>query len=125
MKKGTKIVLAVAIIAVVGLIFFSYSGDSTPGQYDAFAQCLNEKGIVMYGAYWCPHCQNQKDMFGKSVEYINYVECDPRGNDANPELCQAKGVNSYPTWEFPNGEIVSGEMSLREISFRSECELPS
>ena len=29
----------------------------------------------MYGAYWCPHCQAQKKVFGESFQYVPYVEC--------------------------------------------------
>ena len=77
----------------------------------------------MYGAYWCPHCQNQKKLFGKSFKYIHYVECDPRGDNANPDLCKTKGVESYPMWEFSEGSFASGEQSLNSLAARSGCQL--
>jgi len=33
-------------------------------KYDAFAKCLASKQAKMYGLYWCPHCIDQKEMFG-------------------------------------------------------------
>jgi len=60
---------------------------------DAFAECLTQKGFTMYGASWCPHCQQEKSYFGTSFKYIHYVECPD-----NTDLCIAKGVQGYPTW---------------------------
>lgn len=82
------------------------SGCTPPPEYsalstvtpDTFAQCLTEAGMTFYGAYWCPHCQDQKAMFGESLQYVNYVECDAGGENAQPEACVAAGVEYYPTW---------------------------
>lgn len=116
--------LGIGLIIVISLlIFFISSVQSKPGPYDAFAQCLTDKGAVMYGAYWCPHCANQKKFFGSSFKHVTYVECDPKGSDAQPELCLAKGVQSYPTWEI-NGEMQSGEMPLPVLAEKSGCVLP-
>ena|SRR3989344_7537978 len=60
---------------------------------DNFAKCLTEKGFVMYGAYWCPHCQNQKLAFGDSFKYIKYIECTEE-----VKLCIDKNIKGYPTW---------------------------
>ena len=76
----------------------------------------------MYGAYWCPHCANQKQMFGPSFKYVKYVECDPKGNDANPQLCTEKGIDGYPTWIHGDTRL-SGEQTLRELSSISGCKL--
>jgi len=94
-----------------------------PGKYDEFAKCLTEKGFKEYGAYWCPHCLEQKKMFGKSYKYVNYVECDARGSNANPVECNAKGITGYPTWIMGNGERLSGVQSLEVLSRISGCEL--
>jgi thiol-disulfide isomerase/thioredoxin len=60
---------------------------------DTFAKCLTSKGLTMFGAEWCPHCLEEKALFGDSFKYINYVECPQ-----NTDLCLAKGIQSYPTW---------------------------
>lgn len=94
-------------------------------RYVGFAECLNSKGVKMYGAYWCPHCANQKKLFGaQGFEKITYIECDPRGANANPELCKQKNVKGFPTWELPGGKIVTGEQTLDELSQNSSCPLP-
>ena len=65
----------------------------TNKNFDEFAKCLTQKGAVMYGAVWCPHCIEQKAAFGDSFKYINYVECPD-----NTQLCIDKGISGYPTW---------------------------
>jgi len=69
----------------------------------------------MYGAYWCPHCAEQKKLFGSAFDYVNYVECDPKGKDANPALCQQKGIGGFPTWEIGN-DLYEGTRSLQELA---------
>ena len=85
---------------------------------DSFASCLADKKVTMYGAEWCPHCQNQKKLFGDSFRLVPYVECPD-----NPSLCLAKGINGYPTWIFPDGSSVAGEQSLKALSEKSTCPL--
>lgn len=62
------------------------------------AQCMTDEGVVMYGAFTCSACARQKQIFGDSFEYIKEVECDPRGKDAQPELCLSKDIRKTPTW---------------------------
>lgn len=126
MKKSTMYWLFGIIVVLAGLVYFTRSGDSAvPGKYDDFAKCLTESGAKMYGAYWCPHCAEQKKMFGSSVKYIPYVECDPRGDNANEAACDAAGVDSFPTWIFADGSKIGGTTSLRQLSIKTGCELPT
>lgn len=84
------------------------------------AKKLGNDKVTMYGTYWCPHCARQKELFGKEAfQYINYVECAPKGYRANPRACLTEKVDGYPTWVVPNGknnnkksEVLSGEVSL-------------
>ncbi len=120
-KKYTLLGI-IAIVIVSFLVFLISSNQAKAGPYDSFAQCLTEKGVVMYGAYWCPHCANQKKLFGRSFKYVTYVECASDGKDAQPELCLQKGVESYPTWEI-NDKVQSGEMPLQTLAEKSGCPL--
>jgi len=122
MKKTTKWVIGLVI--VVALIWMIWpKPDAGPGLYDDFAQCLTDSGAKMYGAYWCPHCDDQKNTFGKSFNHVDYIECDPRGDNANPAACEAAGIQGYPTWIFSDGERASGSLPLRELAFRTGCVL--
>ena len=74
----------------------------TNKNYDEFAKCLTQKGAVMYGAEWCPHCKDQKAAFGDSFKYINYVECPD-----NTQLCIDKGIQGYPTWIISSSSTIN------------------
>jgi uncharacterized membrane protein/glutaredoxin len=87
----------------------------TPDRLSALADYLRQSGAVFYGAYWCPHCQAQKQMFGAAASKLPYVECDPRGTNAQPAACQAVGVQAYPTWVI-NGQKVEGEVSPSDLA---------
>jgi protein-disulfide isomerase len=116
--------VALGVISVVILLLFVYyltesgyfvwnKGDRIEG----FAKCLTDKGIVMYGSKYCPHCKNQKALFGDAFKYINYVECTE-----NTQLCAENGIMYVPAWII-NGEKYTGEMSLERLSELSGCEL--
>lgn len=125
MKNGMVIFWVIIIILIVlgvGASFFVKSG---PGQLDSFAQCLKERGVVFYGAFWCPHCQNTKAMFGKSAKLLPYVECSTPDGKGQLQVCIDKGIKSYPTWTFPNATTtLTGERTLQELSAASGCSLP-
>jgi glutaredoxin len=91
----------------------------------ALARHLKATGAKMYGAYWCPHCQHQKELFGQSTfnRYINYIECDPRGEKAKPNLCKAAKIEAYPTWEI-NGKFYMGVQTLEELATISGYQGP-
>ncbi len=82
----------------------------------ALAQHLVDTGAIFYGAWWCPHCHDQKQLFGKEAAHIMpYIECaTPEGQEQTPE-CQEAGITGYPTWEI-NGERLSGTQTLEKLS---------
>jgi uncharacterized membrane protein/glutaredoxin len=91
--------IAAAVLAPLGAAFI-FAMPATPGAgYEAaLAKHLRASGAVMYGAYWCPHCQEQKALFGDAAKDLPYVECDPSGVNARPDLCEKAGVKAFPTW---------------------------
>lgn len=99
----------------------SATSPSTPAFETQLADHLNQAGVKMYGAYWCPHCERQIDLFGDAAEEVPYIECDPAGENAQPELCEAAGIAGYPTWEI-DGEFYPGVRSLPELAYLSDYE---
>lgn len=82
----------------------------------ALAKHLQSISAVKYSAYWCPHCQQQREMFGKEAfEYITVVECAADGQDAQPEKCRAAGIEGYPTWEI-DGQKYAGAIPLSQLA---------
>lgn len=124
MKKGLIVaVAAVLLVAVLAAWKMNAGSGDESGAYDNFAKCLTEKGVKMYGAYWCPHCQNEEKLFGSSWKYVTYVECSLPDMGGETQACSKAGIAGYPTWEFGNGERVSGEMPLQQLSEKSGCVL--
>jgi len=118
-----KIGIAVLVIAAgVGVFFLVRHRQS--GRLDVFARCLGSKGAKMYGAYWCPHCDLQKEKFGSSFQYAPYVECGIKGSRAAAQLCIDAKVNHYPTWVFADGARVEGEHELEFLGQATGCALP-
>lgn len=111
------LIIALVVIAIAYGIYVSLKPEG-PGQYDSFAQCLRDNGVVMYGTDWCPHCQAQKRLFGSSFKYVTYVNCD-----YNKAACDAAGVEGYPTWVFPSGPSLSGEQPLETLAQRTGCAI--
>lgn len=81
----------------------------------SLAQHLAATDSAMYGAYWCPHCADQKAMFGEAIDQVPYVECAADGDNAQPDLCSAKGIQAYPTWEI-DGQLYPGVKSLEALA---------
>lgn len=113
--------LVIIIVAILLLIVSGCSKNNS--KYDAFAACLTDKGVKMYGAYWCPHCQEQKKMFGDSWSKIDYIECSLPNRAGETAICNQAGITSYPTWQFADGTRKSGTLSLEDLGFFSGCEL--
>lgn len=118
MKTRNKVISALFLIALAFLVYYLVISLRAPGQYDDFAKCLTEKGFEIYGAYWCQHCKDQKLLFRKSFNYINYTECTQKA-----EECDKAGINKYPTWIFPDSTMYEGVLPLEKLSSLSGCEL--
>jgi hypothetical protein len=93
-------------------------------KYDKFAQCLASKQAKMYGLYWCPHCQEQKEMFGESFHYVSYVECAVKGSSELAPACKIAGVKLFPSWQFGDDPPKEGILSLDALSDKTGCSLP-
>ncbi|MDJ1184461.1 vitamin K epoxide reductase family protein [Roseofilum casamattae] len=88
----------------------------------ALVDYFNQVGVKKYGAYWCPHCDEQKQLFGKEAsDRLTYIECAADGVDAQVETCRAAGIQSFPSWEI-NGQIYAGTKSLNELADLSGYE---
>jgi glutaredoxin len=110
------------LITVVVLTACSGGGPQPPGKYAGVAQCLTEKGVILYGAYWCPHCQAQRQDFGSDSQFITYVECDDNGPNGDRKACLDAGVSSFPTWFFPGQGNLIGRNPIFVIAKLANCQ---
>ena len=112
-------------LAAVCLSAVTFSAADKPAKLDGFARCLGEKKAAMYGAFWCEHCREQKELFGDSAKYLPYVECSEKGAPRKfTEQCTALGIRRTPTWIFENDRVDGKVLSLQELSQKSGCRLP-
>jgi len=122
--SGLLVTLAAVVLVIGGLVYLANRQSGAPGQYDGLAQCLTEKGAKFYGASWCPHCAEQKRMFGSSMKYVDYVECAIPGNQrGQTKACDDAKIESYPTWVFADGARVTGEQLPKSLAEKAGCGL--
>jgi uncharacterized membrane protein/glutaredoxin len=128
--------IIVAMVTIVGSLFLNANtagtaiatSPNTPGQVGPvitttsgsaeieLARHLTSVGAKMYGAYWCPHCHDQKQLFGQqALAQLTYVECAPDGQNSQTKLCQDKKIEGFPSWEI-NGQIVTGTQTLQQLA---------
>ncbi len=91
----------------------------------ALAQHLSDTGAKMYGAWWCPHCHDQKQLFGQeAAKAIPYVECAEDGQNSQTSLCRSvAGLTGFPTWEV-NDELLVGGQTLETLADASNYDGP-
>lgn len=130
---GPALGLAAAVLAFLGFSFSGVEGGrafdmpysapavtrpSPPGAVDLAAR-LNKAGAKMYGAFWCSHCFDQKQDFGKdAVAEFPYVECYPDGmrpDTKMTEACAAANLQAFPTWII-DGQKLEGEQTFEKLS---------
>jgi len=115
-----KLFLSFAVLGVAVALAACTPSPATTNQAEAasVADWLTQSGVKMYGAWWCPHCADQKAIFGDAFKKVTYIEC------ANPDksqnaTCQAAGIQSYPTWQFADGTRVSQVLTIDQLKQKS------
>jgi hypothetical protein len=109
-KKVWMISSLIAVLIVAG-VGFSFVGANKPGDFDGFAQCLTDKGAVMYGASFCQYSHAQKSMFGKSEKHLDIRDF---GEDSN--------IKVTPTWVI-NGNYYENVQTFDRLAKLSGCSL--
>src|SRR3989338_5681642 len=115
-KKSNKKLIYTAISSVIIVLIavgfgYGFIQSKKPGPLDGFAECLTEKGAVMYGASFCKYTSGQKGMFGNSMKFIDYRDFT---EDSNIKLT--------PTWKI-NGQYYENAQSLDRLSSITGCAI--
>lgn len=116
--------------AIIVLLHLNYTGvlGEPPAAEDPLARGLAEhlstSGAKFYGASWCPHCQDQKSIFGQAARRLPYVECSP-GGQGTPQAseCVVANIETYPTWII-NGKRIEEVLSLQRLADASGFKAP-
>ncbi|KAK9071461.1 hypothetical protein SSX86_010030 [Deinandra increscens subsp. villosa] len=86
---------------------------------------LRSVGAKMYGAFWCSHCLEQKEMFGReAAKLLDYAECFPDGFKSGTELskeCKKVKIEGFPMWVI-NGKVLKGIQDFSELAKASGFE---
>jgi hypothetical protein len=132
-------ILLIVISSLIVITSCSSGQEYTKEQVNSLATCLVDKGVLEYGAFWCPTCAKQAKLFGDSDSIIKqgvYVECDPRcdvpindlpkackGQVGYPAQCLNNDVDKYPNWQFPDGQKLVGAIELSVLAETAGCTL--
>ncbi len=128
--KITYVYIALFVFVIGGIILVKMNTEKASNDpasltsMDVFAQCLSDTGAKFYGAYWCPHCQNQKRTFNNSKK-LPYVECSTPNGQAQTQVCIDAKITGYPTWDFADGSRLDGEQTLEVLAEKTKCTLPA
>lgn len=122
-NKTIIIFIIILVVIVVGIVALTSLKPSGPN-LTAFAQCIAKSGAKFYGAFWCPHCAAQKQLFGAAVSSLPYVECSTPDANGQTKVCINEGIKEYPTWIFADGTRESGVLTLAQLSAKTGCALP-
>lgn len=114
--KNNKKILIISIISIVfvlivGGIGFSYYNYQQPYILDEFAQCLKEKGAIMYDKSSCQYSLAQKKMFGNSVRHLDIMDFSKNPN-----------VETTPTWLI-NGNYYKNVQTFDRLSSLTGCKV--
>jgi uncharacterized membrane protein len=116
---GKTVGASLIIILALHLHYAGYWGKTAAAEdpwIRGLATHLAKIDAKFYGADWCPHCQQQKQMFGSSVDRVPYIECSPGGPRAPvSQACRDARIESYPTWII-NGQRYNGTQTLEALA---------
>ena len=80
-----------------------------------FAQCLKDRGMVLYKQDGCAHCAEQLETFGEAVSALSVVDCS-----VDQEACQEVKIDRVPTWVYSGNNHV-GKKTLSELGAITGC----
>jgi hypothetical protein len=114
-------------------------GDSAPPSGDSsalaahaerlsnLAQCLTERGWVLYSSAECPACRAQRKAFGGAFARIEEIECHPQAPDTQHAICRERGILKTPTWvqvrAGAESQRLEGYQPLEALASAAGCEL--
>ena len=125
--RRIKIATMALLIFSAGLSVYLYIQNLPPRAhlYDALAKCIAQSSTTFYGAFWCPHCHDQKTKFGTGAQYLPYHECSLPDGSGEKQDCVDAGIKNYPTWVFKDGSRLVGAQSPATLAQKTGCPLPS
>ncbi|XP_024931313.1 thiol-disulfide oxidoreductase LTO1, partial [Ziziphus jujuba] len=110
-------------LAKIELPYFTIEITSPSSPFTlSLAKRLQSIGAKTYGAFWCSHYLEQKQMFGsEAAKLLNYVECFPDGYKKGTKIlkaCADAGIEGFPKWVINEQvrKLLSGEQELSNLA---------
>jgi hypothetical protein len=128
MHSRTKTIISFVILVslIFGLYFFTdwfskvtgYIGGES--EVTKLAQCLDNLETELYGGKYCPDCEKQLTLFGTSIRFLNYIECE---TSTQKEITdpKCKNLRDIPAW-YINKSIHYGYKNISQLQELSGCE---
>ena len=114
MKKDAWIYIVISIFIILVIAGIYYSKSDRVGVDEELAKCIGENSIL-YSKLGCHWCEIQEEMFGKSYQYLNVIDCF-----YTPEECNVEGFRGTPTWVI-DGELYPGVKEVEELKALTNC----
>ncbi len=125
-KTAKPWIIGIIIINLIPVVYFNLpSGEKK--NYDALAKCMTANGVDMYSSFRCGVCAKVKDMFGDSFQYVNEIECHPKGPNPETERCLKMDIKKTPTWVLEKDGVeikrAVGFLSAEALAEFADCPL--
>lgn len=123
-RQKIALLILLGISALLGLYVYTQGLPPPAHLYDELAQCISHTSTTFYGAFWCPHCAEQKTKFGTGAQYLPYVECSLPSGSGQTQVCIDNSIKNYPTWVFSDGSRVVGVQTPAQLALKTGCAMP-
>lgn len=100
------------VFAIIIITYFSLKNSQPNLTDEDLIKCIGEKA-TLYIQLGCAHCEDQENLFGNNLQYINSVDCF-----YEPEKCE--GIQGTPSWKIGN-TILLGVKTIEELKELTKC----
>ncbi len=111
--KSNLITIAIIIVIIVLSIILLSSGNKSEVPQST-SKCIGENS-ALFVQLGCPHCEDQKEMFGDNIQYINVTDCF-----YNKEECIYENITAIPTWKI-NSKYYLGVQNIEKLKELTGC----
>ncbi|MBS3113391.1 vitamin K epoxide reductase family protein [Candidatus Woesearchaeota archaeon] len=124
-KSAKSWIVLIIILNLIPLIYFNLP-EKEQINYDNLTKCVTVNGVSMYSSFTCAVCKKQREYLGNSFQYINEIECHPRGENPQTALCLEKSITGTPTWILEKNNVETkrfvGFMTAKSLAEFAGCE---
>lgn len=104
--------IALAIAIVFSIIILTKKPSNTTDS--PVAKCIGQNS-VLYVQRGCSHCEDQKNLFGDSYQYLNITDCF-----YETQKCINNSIEATPTWVIKSQKYV-GVQTIETLKNLTGC----